>query len=72
MVDTDIDTKMQDIIDISPFKFCSHATEATGYLEDADIELTQGVSTDFNYTCFSGFNVTENQVAQEVDDTCTE
>ena len=49
---------LQDIADASPFKFCEYNTEPSSYLETANITQTQGVKESFNYTCFSGFNVT--------------
>lgn len=64
--------RMQDIIDASPVKFCSYKTEATSYLGNPEIELKQGVSADFNYTCFSGFNATTNQVTTQIDEECGE
>ena len=63
---------MQDIVDATPFKFCEHASEPTSYLESMDVTRMQGISDTFNYTCYSGFNATLNQIPTEVDTACAE
>lgn len=54
-----------------PFKKCDFTEEPSSYLHSAEADVLQPPSDTFNYTCWSGFNATENAVPKERDQACT-